>query len=165
MSLGYCYWPRLPLCVSVCVCVRQPRDCPRHNSSPHHSFTPFCADARINSPLIPARATQFGQKIKPAWLWSLLFWWAFDIDLQCQILNKELKPSGYNSGSLLHSRSLPNLRPEMEHRCSMLLLFRESIMPKISFAVNYRWLSDVAVTCQRCRASDPGSLPGLASGR
>ena len=27
------------------------------------------------------------------------------------------------------------------------------------------WLSGVAVACQRCRASDPGSLPGLASGR
>ena len=27
------------------------------------------------------------------------------------------------------------------------------------------WLSGVAVASQRCRASDPGSLPGLASGR
>ena len=27
------------------------------------------------------------------------------------------------------------------------------------------WLSGVAVACQRCRASDPGSLAGLASGR
>ena len=29
---------------------------------------------------------------------------------------------------------------------------------------SFSWLSDVAVACQRCRASDPGSLPGLASG-
>ena len=29
----------------------------------------------------------------------------------------------------------------------------------------HSWLSGVAVACQRCRASDPGSLPGLASGR
>ena len=28
-----------------------------------------------------------------------------------------------------------------------------------------RWLSGAAIACQRCRASDPGSLPGLASGR
>ena len=27
------------------------------------------------------------------------------------------------------------------------------------------WLSGVAVACQRCRASDPVSLPGLALGR
>ena len=26
-------------------------------------------------------------------------------------------------------------------------------------------LSGVAVACQRCHASDPGSVPGLASGR
>ena len=27
------------------------------------------------------------------------------------------------------------------------------------------WLSGVAVACQRCRASDRGSVPGFASGR
>ena len=35
----------------------------------------------------------------------------------------------------------------------------------VSLALITSWLSGVAVACQRCRASDPGSLPGLASGR
>ena len=41
------------------------------------------------------------------------------------------------------------------------------IMSKRRFddMMTFSWLSGVAVACQRCRASDPGSLPGLASGR
>ena len=79
------------------------------------------------------------KRCKPASLWSPLFWWAIDIDLQGKILNEILKPTGYDAKPVSHSQSPPNLRPESDHSCSMLLLFREPITSNISFTVNYQW--------------------------
>ena len=47
LAFGYCRCLRLSVCVSVCVCVRQPRACPRHKS-----------------PRVQARTTKFGQKVQ-----------------------------------------------------------------------------------------------------
>ena len=40
---------------------------------------------------------------------------------------------------MLHSWSAPNLQPESDHCCSMLLLFREAIGSNIRFVINYQW--------------------------
>ena len=47
LAFGYCRCLRLSVCVSVCVCVRQPQACPRHKS-----------------PRVQARTTKFGQKVQ-----------------------------------------------------------------------------------------------------
>ena len=67
LSLPACVW--LSVCVSVCVCFRQPRTFPRHNSSP-----------------VQARNTKNWTKdVKQLGWGPYCFVGAIDIDLQCQI--------------------------------------------------------------------------------
>ena len=78
------------------------------------------------------------KRCKPAWLWCCFLagdWhWLSRSNSKWNFKTYWLE---YRAG--LHSRSSPNLQPELDHSCSMLLLFHEPITSNISFAVNYRW--------------------------
>ena len=57
----------------------------RSNWNKKPEFTPLWACLHYNSLLIQARITKFGPEVEIAWLRSLLFWVAIDLDLQSQI--------------------------------------------------------------------------------
>ena len=64
LAFGYCRCLRL----SVCVCVRQPRACPRHKSW-----------------RVQAKTTKFGQKVQNNMVKVPIVLGAIDLDLQGQI--------------------------------------------------------------------------------
>ena len=184
----------LSVCVrfflSVCVCVRQPRACPRYNSSPFQTRTIIIstnmqnrlvkvpmfffffffgggggggnqiwfenpnslyfelAKAITHQPL-KLKPPKLDKSYKTACWWYLLFWGWLTLTFKVRFNLLILNPTGYNTWPVLRSRLSPNLRPELDHRCSMPLLFFEPITSNIGFAVNHRWtfrsMVDIAI--------------------
>ena len=106
------------------------------------------AKAITHQPL-KLKPPKLDKSYKTACWWYLLFWGWLTLTFKVRFNLLILNPTGYNTWPVLRSRLSPNLRPELDHRCSMPLLFFEPITSNIGFAVNHRWtfrsMVDIAI--------------------
>ena len=120
----------------------------RSNLTWKYRFTPFAFVHVITHHPFKPETPNVDKRCKPGWLWSLLFWGRLTLTFKLKFNLLILRPTVYNTGPMLHSRSSPNLWPELEHRCSMFLLFHEPITSNIRIAVNswiFRLIIDIAI--------------------
>ena len=92
-------------CVSVCLCVRQSRACPRDNSS-----------------TVQARLTKVGLEMKNTLIRALLFSRAIDLDIQRQIELKIHKLPHFELVRATSHLQLKSVFPNLDQNCILALL-------------------------------------------
>ena len=85
----------------------------RSNLTWKSKFTPFWAYPCHNSPPIQAGTTKFGQKMQTGLVVIPIVLEVMTLTFKVKFNLLILKPTAYNTRPVLHSRSSPNLQPDL----------------------------------------------------